>query len=419
MEQIGWVLTLGMDTIKMALFLFGVLGFEVKKGKGKYVSFLYLFLGIPMILQFSVETFWYTNIWKILFIVAFVKETTGKRIQCFFLQLIAITLGDLTIVGICNFMPHNLIEATAKKEVCEAIALVIWLFIVILMKPYRKRIQNYIKTLSSGYIIIMIAELFCMVIIASCIYGIMINEMTEKIQRKALIFCVMAVIFNMLFCFLFTCVSYKQNRMKLENDMVQKQMELQKKYYDKMIHQDEGMRKFRHDIKNILQGLEILKNNNDIDGMKEYIDEVCGAFRENITLQTGNAIADYFINGVLEEVEKLDFKIIGNFPEKMKMSDSDWCILIANAMDNAKEALLQTKNERKLYIEVRQIEQGIWFNISNSAIEKQNQLLETKKKNKKDHGYGTENMKYIIEKYDGKIEFFYEQGMFCVEVYLM
>lgn len=265
-------------------------------------------------------------------------------------------------------------------------------------------------------------ELFCMMIIAFCIYGIMLDEMTEEIQRKALVFCIMAVILNMLFCFLFSHMSYSKNRMKLEKDMAQRQMELQKKYYEKMVHRDEGMRKFRHDIKNILQGLVVLKNNDDIEGLKKYIDEICGVYWNNVILHSGNAIADYFINGALEELKAvggLDYKIEGNFPAIMKMRDSDWCILIANAMDNAKEALLKLEQGRKLYIEVKQMNRGLWFCISNSALKKQQPLLETTKKNKKDHGYGVENIKSVVEKYRGKIEFGYEQDMFYVEVYLL
>lgn len=98
MEQCGWILTLGMNTLKMVLFLFGILGFEVNKGKWKYVSFLYVILGIPMILQFLAEAYWYVSIWKMLFI--FIQETPERKIQCYFLQMIAITIVDLAVVGV-------------------------------------------------------------------------------------------------------------------------------------------------------------------------------------------------------------------------------------------------------------------------------------------------------------------------------
>lgn len=423
MEKIEWILTLGMDTIKISMLLFGILGFETNKGKRKYVSFLYLLLGIPAMLVFSGEPFWYVWLWKVLFISVFVQATIGKKIQCFLLQMIAVTLVDLAVWGMCiNIIPYNSEDNMVSQKVCEAIAVVIWLVVILLLNPYKKKIQKYIKNLSAGYITVMIMELFCMMIIVSCIYGIICNKMTEKIQRKALIFCVIAVLLNIVFCFLFSHMSYSKKQIKLQNDMAQRQMELQKKYYDKIMQQDEGIRKFRHDIKSILKGLEILKNSDDIEGLKKYIDDVCGIYKENITLQIGNAITDYFINDTLDEIHKfgdLDFKIEGKFPDTIKMKDSDWCILIANAMDNAKEALLRVENDRKLFIEVKQMNEGLWFCINNSAVEKQKRLLETTKKDKKNHGYGTENMKCVVEKYGGKIEFDFRQGMFWVEVYLI
>lgn len=424
MEKLEWIVTLGMDTIKIVLLLFGILGFEVNKGKWKYISLLYVFIGIPIMLYFSADPYWYVSIWKMLFILAFMHGTTGRKIQCFFFQMIVITLADLAVVGICiNLVPHNNIEENAVLEtVCEAIAVVIWFGVVIILKSYRTKIQNYIKNLSAGYIAVMLVELFCMLVIVSCIYGIMVNEMTEKIQRRALFFCVMAVILNMFFCFLFSYMSYSKSRIKLEKDMAQRQMELQKSYYERMIHQDEGMRKFCHDIGNVLQGLEVLKNRDDIEGMKEYIDDISETYRDSIVLHTGNDIADYFINGALEELKnvgKLDYKMEGNFPAVMHMKNSDWCILIANAIDNAKEALLQLEQGRQFCIEVKRMKQGMWFCISNSVVEKQKKLLETTKKNRKDHGYGIENMKSVVEKYGGKIDFRYEQNMFCMEVYLL
>lgn len=321
-----------------------------------------------------------------------------------------------------NIIPYNFEDNMVSQKVCEAIAAVMWLVVILLLNPYKKKIQKYIKNLSAGYITVMIMELFCMMIIVSCIYGIICNKMTENIRQKALMFCIMAVFLNIVFCFLFSHMSYSKKQMKLQNDMAQRQMELQKKYYDKIMQQDEGIKKFRHDIKSILKGLEILKNSDDIEGLKKYIDDVCGIYKENITLQTGNAIADYFINDALEEIRAvgdLDFRMEGKFPNRIRMSDSDWCILIANAMDNAKEALLRMENDRKLFIEVKQMNEGLWFCINNSALEKQKRLLETTKKDKKNHGYGTENMKCVVEKYEGKIEFDYRQGMFCVEVYLV
>lgn len=422
MEKLNWILTLGMDTVKILIFSYGVMGFEIKKEKGKYISFLYLIIGIPLIWYASLESSVYGNIWEIIFVFTFIKGNIRQKIQCFFLQIIAITLVDIAVMGIfINIIPNNWEQYTFLKEICEATAIILWLVAAIILRKARKKIQSYLKTLSTGYIVLMVLELSCMCILVACIQGIILNEMTEKIQRRALIFCVTAVLLNFLFCFLFMRMFYNKNRMELENEMAQKQMELQQKYYEKMMRQDEGMRKFRHDIRNMLQALEILKNSNDIEGLKRYIENIHGNYQENVILKTGNVMADYFISGVLEELQEtggVDFRMVGSFPLEIRMDTSDWCVLIANAMDNAKEALAEMKNERKLYIEVKHMGQGMWLRISNSAAEKEQPLLETAKKNKREHGYGTTNMRHAVEKYNGKIEFKYENGMFHVEVCL-
>lgn len=152
MEKIEWILTLGMDTIKISMLLFGILGFETNKGKRKYVSFLYLLLGIPAMFVFSGEPFWYVWLWKVLFISVFVQATIGKKIQCFLLQMIAVTLVDLAVWGMCiNIIPYNSEDNMVSQKVCEAIAVVIWLVVILLLNPYKKKSKVYKEFISRIY----------------------------------------------------------------------------------------------------------------------------------------------------------------------------------------------------------------------------------------------------------------------------
>ena len=54
--------------------------------------------------------------------------------------------------------------------------------------------------------------------------------------------------------------------------------------------------------------------------------------------------------------------------------------------------------------------------ISNSADEKAGELLVTSKSNREFHGYGVNNMRSVVEKYDGEIIWEYGDGRFVVSI---
>ena len=55
--------------------------------------------------------------------------------------------------------------------------------------------------------------------------------------------------------------------------------------------------------------------------------------------------------------------------------------------------------------------------ILSSVLEK-NSKLKTTKKEKELHGFGTQTMKYIAEKYDGAVDFYETESMFVTDIML-
>ena len=55
-------------------------------------------------------------------------------------------------------------------------------------------------------------------------------------------------------------------------------------------------------------------------------------------------------------------------------------------------------------------------NTAQIEPEQKNGRFLTSKKNKKEHGWGIQSMRHIVEKYDGDIKFEYEAGSFRVEI---
>ncbi len=84
-------------------------------------------------------------------------------------------------------------------------------------------------------------------------------------------------------------------------------------------------------------------------------------------------------------------------------------------MDNAKEELLRCEGIRKLKIEIQHYNGTLYLMIANTYKEK-NIDLTTKKKDKKLHGHGIQNMRAVVERYHGIISWEYEEDLFVVKI---
>ena len=134
---------------------------------------------------------------------------------------------------------------------------------------------------------------------------------------------------------------------------------------------------------------------------------------------TGNTVADYLVNETiyrLEQSGEIVYSVVGRFPDEMRISNMDLCVLLGNALDNAREALLKVKGKRELRVEILNLRQVLMMRITNSARKPEGRFLESTKEKKREHGYGTKNMMWVVEKYDGEINWYYKDGFFVVEI---
>ena len=98
----------------------------------------------------------------------------------------------------------------------------------------------------------------------------------------------------------------------------------------------------------------------------------------------------------------------------------DMNVLLSNLFDNAIEAASATTN-RIFSFHIKYAKEIMYIEISNSyvgKIWKKCKDYQTTKSDKKLHGYGLKNVKYIVTKYHGTINTKTENHIFFVSIYL-
>ena len=98
-------------------------------------------------------------------------------------------------------------------------------------------------------------------------------------------------------------------------------------------------------------------------------------------------------------------------------------MLLSNLISNAYEAALKSEKERRIVsIEIRNSDEDIFIDVSNSVngeVMFKNGLPVTDKPDRKNHGFGVENILEVVERNGGYVEWKQlDKGRFTAEIML-
>lgn len=98
----------------------------------------------------------------------------------------------------------------------------------------------------------------------------------------------------------------------------------------------------------------------------------------------------------------------------------DLCVIFGNALDNAIEACDRVENEeRQIYVYMMYSPQELTCRISNTAKKPEHEIIKTSKSDKLNHGFGLENIKKTVEKYNGVVNIEQDEEKFTLSFSLV
>ncbi len=202
------------------------------------------------------------------------------------------------------------------------------------------------------------------------------------------------------------------------------QLELYKTQLADSEKQYKEMRQIRHDMKNHLQCISLLLQEEQAGKAQAYVNDMM----ENklnfgyAGIRTGHRVVDIVANTKLSQCSKEGIKTAVNIsPFVLEMDDVDVCILLGNLFDNAIEACRKTEGERCIYFAMGQRKGYTNLVIRNSVsapVLEHNPELRTTKKEKKLHGVGLKSVRDTVQKYGGMMEFYEKNQEFTADVWM-
>lgn len=209
---------------------------------------------------------------------------------------------------------------------------------------------------------------------------------------------------------------------KQELELLNSRSELEEKRYSEIGNMYQQLQITRHDLKDHLVYIDSLIAQKRYDEVEKYISDRRSELDSTRSVKhTGNRVLDYIINSKLENAKDISFIITGELRELKGIDDLDMASLFGNILDNAIEG---TKGSADPSITLEFSVTGNYQNIlcrntiPASVLKDNPKLHTTKKENRHRHGYGIKSIRRIVAKYNGMIEFYEEDGFFCVHIAL-
>jgi signal transduction histidine kinase len=248
-------------------------------------------------------------------------------------------------------------------------------------------------------------------------------QLGSHIEYIMLIAAIMAIISILMLFVVRRIIELTEDRIRLvavENEY-RNQIEYLKKY-EKMT---EEIKSRRHDHKNHLISISNLAKNEGDKTIADYVDDILKV-ESNVDsiLGINNKIMSALINFNISRMEKNDIEFACNIdlqPE-LHVSDVDMTIIMGNLLDNAIEACLNVEDKSR-YIDI-DIVCGygridiMMKNSSNGNIEIINNHIQSGKKDQDNHGYGLDNIRKTVEKYNGYFKISSVNSEFIAEILL-
>lgn len=378
--------------------------FIIARNENVYTDFLLYILSINLLLS------------------CIYKEKMRRLV--FFSTLLMFLLAMLDMIsGILIGISFYLIRADNNTFLDLLQSIISFLLIGIVGKLYKKQYRIKIKEIKTSswlfFTILMISDT-CVVTTLAAIKWKELKWNSSLIVGTALILVILGIFFQLATVIL---LYMQKNIYKEKEELTQKYLNDQISHYEYLEKREKETKKFRHDLRSHMQLLANMVANKEYQKFEGYLKELdikIESFANVVTVHNG--IVDAILNQYYAKAMQtgVNFQIIGMIPQHCDIEPYDLCTIVSNVISNAFEATMEAE-EKSVVFECRYNENNIILTIKNSFLDVgqfKNGIIKTRKKEIDYHGYGLENIKDSVEKYNGIMDIDIENNQFKMKILL-
>ncbi len=422
-----------VDFVKMWIIFMGLLNYTPQRKKKVYIVAgsvqCILLITAGILRRYSVDAVTIFNVCMLLLSICFLFE--GRFLKKFIYSLltyILILFLETCVIGIAsalNIYP----EADSLYHILLRFIYKTIIFVPLLLLLIKKKRKSYSKVrLSKSIFAFLFIGAGTGIFFISALLVSLNSKISDNGRKLLIVITIIIVITYCLTCFMMMLITESRDNYKALSLISQSVIESQQKYYTLVNEKQKEIHSIRHEMKNHLACIHGLYQSNKLNDMEAYLKQL---------IETSNTPADLFdtgndiVNAILNDVQSryrsdnILIRLEGGFPEPLYIAPMDLCVIFANIIINAVEAIqkIEPKNNSNYYIDVsiKNYKDDLYIDVKNPIIkdvEVYNGTLQTSKKDKSLHGFGVKNVIDRVEKYQGTYNFKMHNNEFEVTIFM-
>ncbi len=209
--------------------------------------------------------------------------------------------------------------------------------------------------------------------------------------------------------------------LKAQNEMLEKQIAMQKLHYVELSEQYQRMQMLRHDIAHHMHTIQVLLKTEELNEARSYSSEIIKEHTFHSTLgQCKNPVVDAFIASRIEDAQAQNIPMEADIrlPYQLSVSDPGLIAVFGNLLDNAIEACLSMPVDRRfIHLKAAAQDGFLAIRMENSLPEENNAKKETRIEGLQ-RGFGFHILKNLAAQYHGSFLSYSESDRFVSTITL-
>lgn len=427
MTLLEWIDWTCLESVKYILCAMAIFGLSWRKGKIKYLVALYpVFVGILSInsLIKADDVIVWKFPWELLLLLVCFREKKVEKLRDFILIDFFISIVDIFVWCALGIMGELLIPILEWEEsglysfVTNLVGACVIVILFLFRKKYQIKTVPFFKNITFQNYIFVLLAIFILSGMIGSVQGYIIGEITPNMAKVSLVCLVLFIGYFISVIFFTLYVQYRNQYLQERSQIQEKYTKIQEEFYMNSLKKYSQLQSLRHDMNHHLLLLSSMCENNQTEQMKEYLEKFGKEYHNTKIIHTGNFVTDCLVNEYYERLlPQGEVSFAGNIPEDtMGIDDMDWCILLGNVLQNAYDALEKVEGEKRIGIQIKQNPLEYIVQVTNQTNREEIMIEKTSKEDTFSHGFGVQNMKRIVEKYHGSIEWKCENYIVTVTI---
>lgn len=414
--------------------------FNILLGCGMFFSFQKRYLGdnrlcnqLPLLLTTAVVgalsafVFMYDNdfIGMVIYISAmimsvgiFYREKLSSLIVVTLWILFALSMFDVLIYLLCDII-LRLIFGYVLYVSNLITSILSFVMVIAIGKIYKKNNATNLQTIGFTNLFAFTALLVADIFVVSVIIKQPFVESNISDKRNLYLLAVVFVIIGILIQLVAVISLFTQRNAHKEKEQILKAyLEEQKNHYEYLENREKETKKFRHDLRSHMELISNLVRSHEYEKIDNYIEQMhleIDKFGNVVTVHNG--IVDAIINQYYMKAKQngIEMEVRGMFPTDCAIETFDLCTIFSNALSNAYEAAIEAE-EKYILLECGYTDKNIIVVVQNSFNHMMHNENMQQQKNKDYHGFGLENIRDSVNKYDGFFNIKKNEKMFSLKI---